>query len=41
MTNREIMKACGLDHNWEYIRKDHNELIARHRPTGSVWGFRY
>lgn len=53
MTDKELMKAIGLNRetadklikqikpDWEFLFKTHDEVVARHKPTGRVWRFRY
>lgn len=41
MSRKELMKTIGLGKDWKLIRFDHEEVIAQHKPTGKVWGFRY
>ena len=41
MTHKELMKAIGLNRNWEFLFCTHDEVVARHKPTGKTWGFRY
>jgi sugar-specific transcriptional regulator TrmB len=39
--DKKMRKLLGLGMDWYYIYKTHDEIIARHRPTGTEWRFRY
>lgn len=41
MDDKKMRKLFGLGLDWEYIYKTHDEIIAKHRPTGTEWRFRY
>ena len=41
MGDKKMRKLLVLGLDWEYIYKTHDEIIAKHRPTGTEWRFRY
>jgi len=41
MTDKKMRQLLKLTKDWLYIYKTHDEIIARHKPTGTEWRFRY
>ena len=39
--DKATLKLLGLSKDWEIMYKTHDEIIARYKPTGITWGFRY
>lgn len=40
-SDKRTLKLLGLSKDWEIMYRTHDEVVARHKPTGRVWRFRY